>query len=404
MQLETPIEKGDGPHLKIQKVELIPVSVKYKREVKTFYGARQGADTVLVKIHTDNRLFGVGEGGATIPLYLGETQATIMSVIKDILAPKVLIGEDPLNINKIIDRMDYLILGNTQAKACIDIALHDLAGKIMDIPLNKFLGGSGSDGVPMGYVACSTELAALTEEVAQVARAGFNHINIKVASGTTPEEDVERFAAVRAAVGDKVKLTIDANTGWTPYVASKTIEKMKKYDIYASEQPTKEIRGMKEVKDNTRVTMVVDESARRLSDLARIIQIGAADVVGIKLARVGGLYRTKQLVAIAESVEMPVEMLSTVGSGILTSAESHMVTSSLWFNQWGAGHKTASGVLQVTGEFDSSNYPGDLVKNTAKVERGRLYPPRGPGLGVELDEDFVARAIPPGSKPVVITS
>jgi L-Ala-D/L-Glu epimerase len=405
--VEVLAQRGKTPAVshKIKQVEAFPVSVKYAIPVSSAYGTRYYMDGVFLKITTDSGHFGFGEAGAVIPGYLGETQESIMAAITKILAPNALIGADPLRIAQIIQKMDALLLGNTQAKAIVDLALHDLAGKILGVPVHKLLGGGGVERNPIAWVVTQNDVKQVTEDARRAAEMGFGHIDIKVAA-LTPDEDIKRVASVRDAIGPNPKLTVDANGAWTPDVAIHTLNKMKQYDLYGVEQPTADILGLAQVRQRTGLTVVADEAVRSLADLRLVIEHKAADVCGVKLARVGGLYKTRQMLNVAEAAGLPMEILSTVGTGLLCSAEANMLSSSSWFSRWSVGHKASNGLMFIygvlsTAEMDRSN---DLIKGGVEIKDAKVTTPSGVGLGVEVDEKVLLKSMTKGFEPVVVTA
>jgi L-alanine-DL-glutamate epimerase-like enolase superfamily enzyme len=389
---------------KIKKVEAFPVSIKYTVPVSSAYGTRYFMDGVFLKVTTDSGFVGFGEAGAVIPGYLGETQESILAAITKILAPHALIGADPLRIGEVVQKMDALLLGNTQAKAIVDLALHDLAGHILGVPVYKLLGGGGNVRNPIAWVVTASDLKQVTEDARRAAEAGFGHVDIKVAA-LTPDEDVKRLASIREAVGKDVKLTVDANGAWTPDVAVRTLERMKKYDLYGVEQPTADIMGLAEVRKRTGLTVIADEAVRSFADLRTVIETRAADVCGVKIARVGGMYKTRQMLNVAEAAGMPMEILSTVGTGLLCSAEATMLSSSGWFNRWAVGHKASNGLMFISGklstkEMDRSN---DVIKGGVEIENAKVLTPSGAGLGIEVDEKALLKSMTKGFEPVVVS-
>lgn len=390
---------------KIKKVEAFPVSVKYAIPVSSAYGTRYYMDGVFLKITTDGGHFGFGEAGAVIPGYLGETQDSILSAITKILAPKALIGEDPLCIGAIVNKMDALLLGNTQAKAIVDLALHDLAGRILGVPVYKLLGGGNSIRNPIAWVVTAEDMKQVTEDARRAAKEGFGHIDIKVGA-LKPAEDIKRVASIREAVGKDVRLTVDANGAWTPDVAVNTLNRMQPYDLYGVEQPTADIFGLAEVRRRTGLTVIADEAVRSLADLRAVIELRAADVCGVKIARVGGLYKTRQMVTVAEAAGIPLEILSTVGTGLLCAAEATMLSSSKWFSRWTIGHKASNGLMFIHGvlntkEMDRSK---DVIKGGVEIEHAHLTTPSGVGLGVEVDEKILMQSLTKGYERVVVTA
>lgn len=200
--------------MKITKIDMIPVTTPLKRPFVMRNTTITGIDSLLIKIHTDSGLVGIAESGDTSSWYRGETQDSMMGMIAEFFAPKILLGEDPRNIEKIVGRMDILARDNNQAKATVDFALHDLLGKIHNVPLYQLLGGRTIDRIPLGLVLGAGAPDAVAREALAVLKEGFHFVKLKTGAGSL-KDDIAMVAAVREAVGDDVDLFIDVNGAWT---------------------------------------------------------------------------------------------------------------------------------------------------------------------------------------------
>ncbi len=127
--------------MKITKVECIPVSIPFVKPIVMSGGPATQADAVVLKIHTDEGITGIAETGDTSLWYMGESQDSIMYNLTNVFAPQILMGEDPFNIETIVAKMDKATRANSQSKAVVDYALHDLMGKALGVPVYKLLGG-----------------------------------------------------------------------------------------------------------------------------------------------------------------------------------------------------------------------------------------------------------------------
>ena len=178
-----------------------------------------------LKIHTDEGIIGIADSGGTSEWYSGETQESIMALIKNYYAPKALLGEDPFNIEKIMAKLDKIAKNNNQSKAVVDYALHDIMGKKLGVPVYKLLGGKSIEKVRMGYVMSTGTQAETRAEAIRVHKAGFKVVKIKV--GFHPdEEDIENVRVIHEAVGATADIMIDANGGWNYFQA---LQKLKSY-------------------------------------------------------------------------------------------------------------------------------------------------------------------------------
>src|SRR5690349_15891981 len=222
--------------MKITRIETIPIRVPLK-EAFVIRSGRGGAHLVspflLVRIHTDEAVVGLGEASCT-PRWSGEDQVTGAHLIHTYLEP-LLIGEDPTDVEELTKKFRLAFAGNYFTKAAVEMALWDIAGKAENLPLYEMLGGQVREFVPTKWSVSGVE----PEKAADIARwavaQGFKAMKVKV--GIDPESDVARVKAVREAIGPDIKLGVDANGGWSLANAIPTIKRLCELGIYFAEQP-----------------------------------------------------------------------------------------------------------------------------------------------------------------------
>jgi len=388
--------------MEITKIECIPVTLKLHKQVIMSGGPLTGSTCVLVKIHTDEGITGIAESGGTSEWYGGDTQESVMAMINNYYAPQALLGEDPFNIEKIVARMDKIARHNNQSKAVIDFALHDIMGKKLGLPVYKLIGGKSIDKIPLGVVMNSGTHKEMAEEAMNIFKAGFRSAKIKVGYGTQ-EEQVEMVRAVREAVGSEARIQIDANGGWNYFQALEILKKMEKYDVAIAEQPVPwwDVDGLARLRRKVNIPIFADESATELKHLMEIIQKDAADGLFLKVEKAGGILKARRWASIARAANLPVMCGCMVGSGIQAAAQIHYLTADEWMSYL---EQEALGPLHIHGVLDTVKNPikDDLAKNVPRYENGYVYPPEGPGLGVELNEELIPKLLSPGLKPTVI--
>jgi L-alanine-DL-glutamate epimerase-like enolase superfamily enzyme len=388
--------------MKITSIECIPVSMRFAKPMKMGGGTADCADAVVVKIHTDEGITGVSETGDTSPWYMGESQDSIMYNINRVFGPQVLLGEDPFNIERIVAGMDRAARANRQSKAVIDYALHDLMGKALGVPVYKLLGGLVNEKIALAFVMSSGTPEEVEAEGKMLVRAGFRGLKLKVGT-KAPEEDVELVAALRAAVGNKIKIMIDANGSWLYHQALYVLQRVAKYDVYVAEQPVPwwDIDGLARLRRKVDVPVFPDESAAELNDLIRIIEKDAADGFFLKVPKAGGIHKSQKWVAIAQAANLPVMCGCMINSGLGAAVEAHFLAATAWM---GKIEQEAIGPLNLYNVPDtvSKTFKDDLAVKVPRYEKGFLYPPEGPGLGVELNEAAVKKFATPGKSPTVI--
>ena len=387
--------------MKITKVEVIPISTPMKR-VQIMRGTTiSRIDSVILKLHTDEGVVGFSDSGDTSSWYRGETQDSMMAMICNFFAPQILLGEDPTKLEKIVGRMDLMARDNNQAKATVDFALHDLIGKMLNVPVYTLLGGKTIDRIPLGLVLGAGEPKAVADEALAVLKEGFSFVKLKAGKGTV-KDDIAMVAEVREAVGDEVDLFIDVNGAWTYDQAFATIRALEKYNLSKIEQPLPawDLEGMARLRGKVATAIYADESAQELHDLMAIINRGAADGLMIKMQKAGGLLKSQRWLTMARLANMPVICGCMVGSGLEASPAAHLLAANDWIARF---PQENAGPLHIHDCLSSKDIDNDIALNVPLYENGHLTPNDGPGFGINLNEDLVKRLITPGKSSRVVT-
>lgn len=359
--------------MKITGLESIPVSIPLIKKVKMAVASVSKRDFVIVKIHTDEGIMGVGEFMAA-PYFSGETQASAKKVIDEFLGPAI-VGEDPFNVEVISDKMDKILSLNYFTKAAIDMALYDIVGKALNTPVYRLLGGKYRNEIRVMWHLGAADPKVDSEEALRAVEDGFEIIKLKV--GTLhPEKDLEIIRVVRDAVGYGIKLRLDANQAWTPKVAIRFIERAERYEIELVEQPVKrwDVEGMARVVRSVSVPIMVDEGLFTHREAARYILREAADILGVKVMKAGGITGARKIVAIADSFGIPIFPMGMLGeTSICASATVHL------------------GVSIRKLEYDSGIAPHyireDIVSKPLLPRKGVINAPKDPGLGLEIHDE-----------------
>jgi muconate cycloisomerase len=289
----------------IRSVETLVVALPTRREHKWTGLTEPIGRYVLVRMTDDAGRVGWGEApalkdwGGEYGRYFGESTATVQLVVQRYLGPAA-VGVAVGNIGSLHQRMDAAVKGYPYAKAAMDIAAYDLAGRACGLPVHMLLGGAVRDTIPVTH---SIGLMAVEEgerEAAKVAAEGIRTIKIKV--GVDPARDVEMVRRIRAAVGPDVALCVDANEGYrTPGEAIKTIRRMEEFDLIYAEQPVHGIARVAEVARAIDTPVMADESAWNAHDVIEISERRAAQIVSIYTTKPGGLYRAMEVAAVARA-------------------------------------------------------------------------------------------------------
>ena len=336
---------------------------------------------VLVRIETDAGVTGWGEAQADIGFF-GETVEQVRAAVADYLGPQ-LVGKDPLDREYLFRVIDYR--GNGCAKSGIDMALHDLAGKVMGVPVSVLLGGRRRTRAPVAIEVAGGEPDAMAQACVALMRQGVRAFKPKV--GGRPEADAERMRAIREAVGPDVSLRADANQGFSPREAVEFCRLCERSGVGLEllEQPVgaDDLPGMAFVRRSVDTLIEADESCFTPQDALAIIRHEAADVLNIKLGKAGGFTQAKKIAALAEAAGLKCVVGTAFGLGLEIAAKAHFFA--------------ATEIVTDAVEFTELSLHGNLLQSpwdarfALPLEDGCLPVPDGPGLGVEVDEEQASR-------------
>ena len=285
--------------MKITEVRIGRISVPLRVPFKTALRSVDSVEDVIVEIHTDTGAVGYGEAPPT-GVITGDTTGSIIGAIRDHIA-KTIIGRDVDEFEDLMVALNACIQKNTSAKAAVDMALWDLYGQLYGIPVYKLMGGARKSIVTDITISVN-DPDEMVRDAQNAIQRGYDCLKVKV--GKEPEKDIARLSAIRAAVPKETLIRIDANQGWTPKEAVRILNGMQErgLDLEFVEQPVKahDFEGLKYVTERSYVPVLADESVFSPQDALTIMQMGAADLVNIKLMKCGGLYNALKIASAAE--------------------------------------------------------------------------------------------------------
>jgi len=282
----------------------------------------------------------------------------------------LLIGQDPFEIEGVLQALDRNLSGSQQAKAAVDCALHDLVARALGIPLCQLFGGKVRESVPILRILALKKADEMAANAQKLVDKGYRYLKIKVHGDVAG--DVARVRAIRRQVGDGVHLTIDANQSYEVKDAIRALTRMAEYDIDLAEQPVAidDLAGMKLVTDSVPVTVEADESAGSLEQVMHLVANRIVDAVSLKIPKLGGLRNTLAAARICEAGHVKYRLGAAVGSRLLSAQAMHLAAA-------------LPGVDYACelGEFDR------LLEDPfegIEIENGVLRLPAGPASGVRL--------------------
>ncbi len=283
--------------MKITSIDVKTVEVPLVEPFHISLGIITHAISAVVKVETDEGIYGYGEGAPGV-LITGENLAGTVASIKHF--EKALIGTDPTDLEKVYWILDRAAAHAPCGKTAIDIACHDILGKRAGMPVYKLLGGD-SNKIDTDITVGINDPVIMAEKAAAHVKNGFDTIKTKV--GTGLKEDVARVKAIREAVGADVKIRVDANQAWSAKEALQIIERLSEYDIELVEQPVNadDLEGLEFVTKHSCVLIMSDESCFNAKDALKLVERRAVDVVNIKLMKCGGIREAQKINAICET-------------------------------------------------------------------------------------------------------
>jgi len=378
----------------IELIELHHIALPTRREHKWTGLTEPIGGYVLVKMTDQAGLAGWGEApvlkdwGGEFGRYFGESPGTTVHVISHYLAPAIS-GCAPGQIVELHARMDRAIKGFPYAKAAVEFAAYDLAGKQCALPVHRLLGGAIRRSIPVTHSIGLLGFEEAEREVAQVAREGIRTIKVKV--GVDPDRDVEMVRRVRETVGPGIALCVDANQGYrTPGEAIRTLRRMERFDLIYFEQPVEGIERLAEVARAIDVPVMADESAWNAHDVIQIVERRAAQIVSIYTTKPGGLYRAMEVAAVARAAGLICNVNGSVETGVGNLANLQLAAA--------APAVVLSCVVPVStpAEAQSGNvagiyYKDDLITEPMRFVDGAIELPHGVGMGIAVDEAKVRR-------------
>jgi len=367
--------------MKIDRVEAIPVRVPLKDgwSTRTAHGNHASSDYVILKLHTDAGIVGLGE--ATVaPRWSGETSQSSLAILNELLIPELL-GKNPLEITRLRGRMDRVVKLNPFTKAGIEMALWDIAGKVAGMPVCQLLGGAVRETMPIKLVIGAFDKETTIQLTERFLGMGVSCLKVK--TGLDPAGDLARVRLVREIAGPEIPISIDSNCGWNITTARDTLRKMADLNVLLSEQPIppNDPAAMAALRATVPMPIMADESVFTLTDAWTVAAAGAADILSVYPGKHGGIAGTVEIVNVAEAAGLKCAIGSNLELGIGTAAMLHVAAA---LSTIASEEYPADLVGPLYHQADLLTEPLDLGPPTAKC-------PMGPGLGVTLDEDQLQR-------------
>lgn len=355
--------------MKIASVEAIPITVPLTKPIVMSHITVERSHNVLVKVTTDDGLVGWGEGVEATDL-TGETQQSIQAAI-EFLGPRI-IGEDPMRRSALWLAMSAMMYANETAVGAIDIALHDLAGKALGVPVAELLGGVTRRTVPALTMVGSGVPDDDIEIAAQKYEAGYRWFKVKLGIGD-PSDELRTVKGLCEQLPDDVVVCGDANQGWSEPQAVRFLQALADHDVSFIEQPIQQgdIEAMARVANASPIPICADQSVHSLRDVASFWRTGVAGV-SLKLVKLGGITGVMRGAALCETLGLSINLAGKIAeSSVAAAANIHCAA--------------AMNAVDFGCSPGNQGISGDVTTKTLAAVDGEFPLPEGPGLGVEVD-------------------
>ncbi len=344
--------------MKVASVEVIPYALPFRAPYVTARGTLEQREMVLLRVRTDDGLLGLGEA---VPLSLRGGVG-----LKQVVAELETLGErGELDEARLRDDANGL---SSPARCAALTALLDLRGKTAASP-----GTVAPNPVECNATLVAGDPSAVAADAEAWAADGFSTFKLKLGAG----DDVGRVRAVRVTIGAKARIRVDANAAWDTETAKRTLAEIEPFGIELVEQPVAALNDLAEIGESSSIPIAGDECIESCSDAEAAVRAGACDVASVKLAKVGG---PEEAIEIAEV--MPTYLSSALDGPVGIAAAAQVAQTLDAASD--AGPRFAHGL--ATQRLFSST----IAASACELRDGMLHPPRGPGLGVEIDESALA--------------
>ena len=361
--------------MRIIAIEAIPVRINI-RPLKFADRQIDHGECIVVCVRTDDGIVGYGEA-MTLPHRTGDWDRSAKLIIDGLLAPALINRDacDPIGCAKLMDRM---LAGNPATRAAIEIALYDVLGKAVGLPVYRLLGGARRAEVPALWHIGNFDPKLDAKDAADAAERGFRMLKLKV-GGMTHEQDLASLASVRAAA-PKVRIVLDANQCWRADQAVRFIRAAEEYRIDFVEQPLlkTDLAGMAQVASSVATPIAVDEALFTAEDALAHLRAKAASVFVPKVVKAGGVGEVMRIGSLAETANVGLHLAAMPGqTSIGAAAEAHLGLALARLDYW-------SGIAVHYSKQD-------VVEERLMPDRGTYRPSDRPGLGVDVSNALLAQ-------------
>ncbi|GFE66179.1 muconate/chloromuconate family cycloisomerase [Litoreibacter roseus] len=368
-----------APPATVERIETAILDVPFKRTQRFARFEATAQTTVLVRLTASNGMQGIGE--ATVPCgpwWSGDAVETMKLMIDQYFAPEF-VGLDLRNVEHALAGIARVARGNSFAKAGVEMALLDLLGRHVGLPVWALLGGKFRDECAVAWPLASGDLDTDLQEIDTMLSTGrASAFKVKMGSETL-RRDLDRVQAYVTHLNGRAGVRVDPNEAWSFTDAKLALPRLQEMGIDMIEQPFDRVQldWMSRMSARSGVPIMIDEGAQSEADVLRAVQSGAAHLLSLKIMKAGGLRASRRMADLAETGGMSLYMGTFLETSLGTAAGLHLAATCKALPLGG----------EVIGPMLMAD---DIAANPVAYTGGAAHLPDGPGLGIDLDEDRVA--------------
>jgi muconate cycloisomerase len=367
-----------GPRVETVRTTLVDLPLRRPHQFRDTTADVQGV--LVVRVITGDGVVGVGEGVVPGgPWWGGESVETMQVVVDRYLAP-LAVGADLSRLPALRERIDRLVAANPFAKCALETAMWDAWARTLGLPLHALLGGRCHDSLPVTWAIGAADPDVVVDEALAKVESG-GHASIKLKMGALePAADTARVEKIASSLAQVTSVRVDLNGAWDELTATRLLPRLEQAGIDLVEQPTPawDVDALARLCALLRIPVMADESLRSDHDALTLATRRAADVFSLKIGKSGGYLATRRIAAVAQAAGIPCHGGTGIESSLGTLAGAHLLA-------------TLPAVTYGSELFGPLLMTDGLLAEPLDYRDGALHLPDGPGLGVDLDEDRVAR-------------
>ncbi|MBV9735223.1 MAG: cycloisomerase [Acidisphaera sp.] len=359
--------------MRVQVVRL-PVRAVHSHGIGDMGGSTA---SVILRLDTDAGITGWGEAAPWV-VFTGSAEANAAAL--DVYLRPLLLGADPFRIEALLARAERAVVHCTEAKAAMEMALFDIVGKALGAPVCTLLGGCFRDEIPLSFSVADPDFSSDLDLVAELCRQGVRLFKVKTGFAGHPA-DLHRLTTLRAQLPDDAELRVDYNQGMEAHDAIRRLRDVETVRPTFIEQPVPrhQLAALAAITAALDTPIMADESVFSPAEALHVAANRIADLISVKIMKSGGMLRAREVAAIAGAAGLACYGGSMFETGIASTAGAHLIA--------------ATPNISLGCEFYQPSYylTDDLLAAPFPVRDGKVQVPTGPGLGIEVDEDKLAR-------------